>query len=542
MKLSLAKLLAALAFVATSPVAPAQDLPSFGSLHPGAQLTDDGFGASIAVDGDRLIAGATRTSPTGTLSGSAEVFLRTAAGDWVKEADLVPPTGFNWDFHAMGAGVAIGGNYAAIGGAFGDLVVVYRRQGTTWSVDAVLQDPTSASADSFGLRLAFAGAQLLIADERESLSSGAESGAVYVYERNLASAWTATQALQASDAHVFAHFARDMDVDGDRAVFGTAHKFGLAGVTDGVAYVFERNTAGVWSEVAKLTDVIGLGTKSFGIHVALGGDYVFVCDQVELVGTGARGSLSLFKRNAQGAFPLVGKITSPQPSFQETFAFDVSATSDRLFVAAPLTTGDNQMGYMFELGPAGWVQSARLVEPPYVDPFGLAYRQTPGASVFAKNELLVNNLYFSLVSSFLYDVNRYDAGDFAASGDSLSVSLGGTQSLFLRPGASHAFESYFVLGSLTGTSPGLPLPGTALTLPLVLDGYFLFTLTDPAANALLPGHFGLLDANGQAATAVVLPPASSPALAGLTAAHAFALLGPTGFTYASSSEALSLLP
>lgn len=106
-------------------------------------------------------------------------------------------------------------------------------------------------------------------------------------------------------------------------------------------------------------------------------------------------------------------------------------------------------------------------------------------------------------------------------GDWTTLSLGEGDVLTWRldAGAPRGGESYLVLGSLSGTSPGVPLASGVL--PLVPDGYFLHTLTHPN-GAPLVDSLGVLDEAGVAQALFVLPPLEVPFLVGTTVHHAYA--------------------
>jgi hypothetical protein len=106
----------------------------------------------------------------------------------------------------------------------------------------------------------------------------------------------------------------------------------------------------------------------------------------------------------------------------------------------------------------------------------------------------------------------------------ISVSSGGTQNLSLDAGPPHAGQIYLVLGSLTGTSPGIQVDG--LTLPLVFDSYTVDTLL-LANQGSWQQTFGFLDGTGQASAALVPPDGSPPGPAGAVLYHAAAVFGPT---------------
>jgi hypothetical protein len=130
---------------------------------------------------------------------------------------------------------------------------------------------------------------------------------------------------------------------------------------------------------------------------------------------------------------------------------------------------------------------------------------------------------------------------FAPSTTEVSLLDGGTVDFTLEAGSGEAGNLYWILGSVSGSTPGLPLgPGL---LPLNPDPYFNFTLTQ-VNSALLPTSFGNLDATGSAQSSLVVTPASSPTLAGLVVYHAFAVLDSAtfGFTAVSNAVTTVLLP
>lgn len=101
---------------------------------------------------------------------------------------------------------------------------------------------------------------------------------------------------------------------------------------------------------------------------------------------------------------------------------------------------------------------------------------------------------------------------------SISVSGGGTQTLQLDAGSNRAGDLYLVLGSATGTAPGLPL-GSGV-LPLVLDAYSDLTLSS-ANSGPFEGTFSTLDACGLGTARIGLAAGSPAELAGLRLWHAF---------------------
>lgn len=106
----------------------------------------------------------------------------------------------------------------------------------------------------------------------------------------------------------------------------------------------------------------------------------------------------------------------------------------------------------------------------------------------------------------------------------VSIAAGGEVALDVNGGPEMAGAPFLIVGSLSGTAPGLPLGGTVL--PLNYDAYMDYTLSAPGAPPIL-GGVGLLDPLGRAHPTFVLPPAAPPALAGLELHHAALALNPT---------------
>lgn len=109
---------------------------------------------------------------------------------------------------------------------------------------------------------------------------------------------------------------------------------------------------------------------------------------------------------------------------------------------------------------------------------------------------------------------------------SLSISTGGVQALSLHAGPSHAGDSYWMLGSITGSSPGIG--AGSVQIPLNPDAYFLITATTPTSGAVSPA-LGVLGPQGDAQATFPLPSGLPAALAGLRVHHAFLALDPAGF-------------
>lgn len=120
----------------------------------------------------------------------------------------------------------------------------------------------------------------------------------------------------------------------------------------------------------------------------------------------------------------------------------------------------------------------------------------------------------------------------------LSISNPSAQTLSLNAGPQNAGRTYWMLGSLSGTAPGVFL-NLGVKLPLNYDTYFAFLLSSPNPS-FLPNSVGVLDAQGKKTLTFTLPPSLRPALAGRTINHAY-FLTPTN-DFASDAASVTLTP
>ncbi len=129
----------------------------------------------------------------------------------------------------------------------------------------------------------------------------------------------------------------------------------------------------------------------------------------------------------------------------------------------------------------------------------------------------------------------------SASGHVVSLSAGGAVSFRLDAGPSYAGTIGFLLGSISGTSPGIP--AGPFVLPLVPDSYFLYTASHPNATPTLDS-LGPLDALGCRTATFALPTGQPAIWTGLTIHHAFlvALADDGSPLLASNACPITLVP
>ncbi len=192
---------------------------------------DDNFSWGLDFDNDTIIVGALGDDDNGSGSGSAYVFMR----DW--------------------------------GGV------------NNWGEVTKIIASDGMSGDQFGNSITFV-ENTLVVGARFSDAMGTNSGAAYVFERDLGdpSIWTEVKKLVGNTTTAGDEFGdRQPAIEGDWVVIG-AGKNDLGGINAGEAFVFERNLGGInnWGELAQLTASDADAGDSFGYIVDVQAQEVFV--------------------------------------------------------------------------------------------------------------------------------------------------------------------------------------------------------------------------------------------------------------------------
>ncbi len=136
------------------------------------------------------------------------------------------------------------------------------------------------------------------------------------------------------------------------------------------------------------------------------------------------------------------------------------------------------------------------------------------------------------------DTDTTIAPSLTASTTQVSVATGGIQTLTLDADIQSALRGYWVVGSVTGTTPGVPLGG--IVIPLRYDFYTDFTVAAPNSSVLSTSR-GTLDVKGRGKATFNVPKGLGSAAVGVTIYHAFITFTGTTIHMASNPVALKLV-
>ncbi len=244
-------------------------------LIPADASTGDGIGYSVTADGDTAVVSSVADDPLGTDSGSAYVFTRTGT-TWTQQAKLVPSDGAAED--NFGSWVALDDDTLVVGAAADDdgsaveagSAYVFSRTGTVWTEQAKLVAPAPNTGDQFGYGVAVAG-DVVAVGAPFAETAGAATGRVFVFRRS-GTTWSLDAQLSASDAAAADRFGYAVATNGSSIVIGAPYD-GESGTQRGSVYVFNR-VGSNWNEATRLAPVDNDVGDQFGISVAISGSVI----------------------------------------------------------------------------------------------------------------------------------------------------------------------------------------------------------------------------------------------------------------------------
>jgi len=225
----------------------------------------DFFGSAVAIDGDTIAAGIPGARiGTDSGQGAVEIFRRSGS-TWSVQARLVSgETGFLQQF---GGSLALQGNRLVAGAWRLGAAWVFERGGSGWTRTARLDFRTPG--DQFGWSLALDGDHLLVGAPGRTLAGAAARGAVDAFQHSDGQ-WVPRGQLVASDGQAEDFFGWSLALQGETAVIGNFPGNGGPPRPSEAAYMFERRGNG-WRQDARWRPQDLAIFDGFGSAVALSG-------------------------------------------------------------------------------------------------------------------------------------------------------------------------------------------------------------------------------------------------------------------------------
>lgn len=224
------------------------DMTETAQLTSGEGPADERLGASLAFDGDTLIAGAPGTT---SYPGSAYVFVKPPEGwsDMTESAQILPSDGQNEDL--FGTSLALEGDTLVVGAPYDSLgysgrkgvAYIFIKPPVGWgglTQTAKLTASDGSEMDWFGWSLALAGKQVFVGAAFNQVGDQESQGSVYIYEKP-AGGWadsTEDAQLTASDGAAGDGFGWSLALDEDTLAVGAYTNDVGANQAQGSVYLF----------------------------------------------------------------------------------------------------------------------------------------------------------------------------------------------------------------------------------------------------------------------------------------------------------------
>jgi hypothetical protein len=338
----------------------------------------DYLGYSVAIAGDTAVVGVYGDDDLGSEAGAAYVFVRDSSGVWSQQQKLVASDGaaddrFGWSVDVDGDTILVGKeSWDFFAPPPGAAYVFTRDSAGLWSEQQKLTAFDGEAGDYFGESLAVSGDTVVIGAYGDD-DMGTDAGAVYVFNRDSAGLWSLQQKVTANFATEYDWFGRSVDLDGDTAAVGAwgyyINSDGIA-VQSGLAYALTRDSSGVWSE-QQLDPNANVETEYFGRAIAVSGDTIAVGAYGDSQLDSFAGATYLFNRDSAGIWAMQQKITASDGADNDKFGFSLDLDGDNLVVGA-YTDDDNGTdagsAYVFSRDADGvWNEQLKLISSDGVD-------------------------------------------------------------------------------------------------------------------------------------------------------------------------------
>lgn len=357
---------------------------------PSDRTAMDAFGFSVAINGSTALIGANRErdggsgDPSLTNAGSAYFYERDSGGNWLEGQKIAPSDRNTGDY--FGTALGLTEDYALVssyhndwdvsGGAelseAGAAFFFKRNISGVWEETQKVVASDRAAFDEYGGAVAIRGNRAIIgARWKETDASGSNplvgAGGAYIYERDGGGVWNEAGILIAPDREQFDNLGWSVSIEGDYAVAGAYREEDDENGNNnllyaGSAYIFKRNSGGVWEFVQKIVPSDRDAGDQFGISVALSGSYLLVGahkDDINNIEQMA-GAAYIFKLNSSGVWEEHQKIVSSDRAEEDSFAYSVAMDGQYLICGAYLEDEDAAGGntideagsvYIFDSGP-----------------------------------------------------------------------------------------------------------------------------------------------------------------------------------------------
>jgi hypothetical protein len=236
--------------------------------------SNDRFGHSVAISGDYVIVGADGEDTGQSDAGAAYIFKRDGTS-WTQQAKIqANDTG---SYAQFGYSVAISGDYVIVSATGDDTgapnagaAYIFKRDGTSWTQQAKIQASVIGDNDAFGYSVSISGDYAIVGTPWVK-SDGSSVGAAYVFKRD-GTSWTEQLVIQASDKESNDRFGHSVAISEKYVIVGAYGK----DIFTGCAYIYHPPTKLIYDGITNLK-ITGAEASSYITYKSATNDKLLAC-------------------------------------------------------------------------------------------------------------------------------------------------------------------------------------------------------------------------------------------------------------------------
>ncbi len=323
------------------------------ALYPAA---NDFFGVSVAINGDTVVVGAHGDDDVANGSGSAYIFVKSGVvwTDMTETAKLTASDPASYD--GFGKSVAVNGDTVVVGAEKDDdaadnsgSVYLFQKPLSGWSTMTQTAKLTASDPglnDSFGKSVAISDDRVVVGAPYDDDNAN-DSGSIYIFEKPGAgwSNMTEIFKISAPSKKASDSFGTSVAISSDKVVVGASGNDDGFIHDSGCAYVYQYDAEHFYF-MARLTESIVTESQHLGLSVAIYGHSIVV---------GANNYAYFFEEPSGGWWSgshEASKLIAPDAVTSIKFGTSVAIYDDRVIVGASLGHDDNDIAtgsaYFFE--------------------------------------------------------------------------------------------------------------------------------------------------------------------------------------------------
>ena len=318
----------------------------------------DQFGRTVSIDGEFAVVGAWQNNNERGASAGAVYVYRFNGAAWIQSAKLLAPDGQLGD--RFGSAVAVQGDRivagAANGGFFGEgRAYVFSLEDPIWVTESVLIPEGAGLSDGFGSTVTIEENLVVVGSPLYDRSTAIDEGLAYVFERDNSGLWILRTKLDSGDGASGFKFGTSVDIQGNEVIVGAPG----ADNQRGSVYVFLRS-GNEWNLQSKVSPDFGQDGESFGTALAYAGVDLIIGapDNTNINGSDA-GIVYLYSRVVND-WNFESTVLASNKIIQPLFGTAVALSDSIAVVGAEGKEGDAGAAFVYELTTQGWVQVAEL--------------------------------------------------------------------------------------------------------------------------------------------------------------------------------------